>query len=85
MAGRHHPEEQGLKLSVGNGQPAFSHHAGRHHPEEQGLKPCIKFGYLGPLLAGRHHPEEQGLKPKCIDCDPAAGSTPVGIIQKNKD
>jgi len=37
MAGRHHPEEQGLKHNEVN-LKAAQWSAGRHHPEEQGLK-----------------------------------------------
>ena len=38
MAGRHHPEEQGLKPLTGQAANLLLNRAGRHHPEEQGLK-----------------------------------------------
>jgi len=42
IAGRHHPEEQGLKPDNLFQLSALLCPAGRHHPEEQGLKhlPC---------------------------------------------
>ncbi len=39
-AGRHHPEEQGLKPAT-KPMRYSSKQAGRHHPEEQGLKHII--------------------------------------------
>ena len=37
-AGRHHPEEQGLKQVTLSFAISKLNKAGRHHPEEQGLK-----------------------------------------------
>ncbi len=49
-AGRHHPEEQGLKPKPdphNHTDPA----AGRHHPEEQGLKRWRELIlHMGPYL-----------------------------------
>ena len=62
QAGRHHPEEQGLKPN--SEIPTFfvDKKAGRHHPEEQGLKQYQREDDPFQSIAGRHHPEEQGLK-----------------------
>jgi len=62
QAGRHHPEEQGLKLTMEKAACKILIMAGRHHPEEQGLKPVGEELEIRGSRAGRHHPEEQGLK-----------------------
>ena len=84
VAGRHHPEEQGLKLEADEVHYNMFD-AGRHHPEEQGLKLIGPMSEAYDLMAGRHHPEEQGLK-LLVRChrNKSIGK-PVGIIQKNKD
>ena len=85
IAGRHHPEEQGLKQRRLRSK-LISAPAGRHHPEEQGLKLLVRL--VAPdsaNAAGRHHPEEQGLKQNDEIKTAALRGRPVGIIQKNKD